>query len=76
MILVNKPLLDGADAAFKYVGGSAGPEPIADMVSDSVSKGPVRFGLPKGDPNKVDLSGYSDHFPVSCVLEEGPDVMV
>lgn len=77
MILMNRPLLDGSEAAFKFVEGSAGPETIADMVSDSVSKGAFRFGLPKNDAAKnVDESGYSDHFPVSCKLVEGPDVMV
>lgn len=77
MILANRPLLDAGNAAFKLVAGSACPEPIADMVSDSVSRGPIRFGLPRGEAaENVDPSGYSDHFPVSCKLVEGPDVMV
>ena len=77
MILVGRPLLDAGEAAFKLVHGSAGPEPIADMVSDSVGKGPIRFGLPKGEAEKnVDPTGYSDHFPISVRLVEGPDVMV
>lgn len=76
MILANRPLLNDKEAAFKLVAGSAGPEPIADMVSDSVSEGPIRFGLPKGGKAKVDPTGYSDHFPVSCKLVEGPDTLV
>lgn len=77
MILVGRPLLDSGDAAFKVVAGTARPEPIADMVSPSVSKGPIRFGLPKGNADKeVDPTGYSDHFPVSVKLIEASDVSV
>ena len=76
-ILVNRPLLDAGAAAFKLIDGSARPEPIPDMVSPSVSRGPIRFGLPRGEPEEfVDPTGYSDHFPVSCKLSEGPDMMV
>ena len=75
-ILAARPLLDEGEAAFKLVDGTAGPEVIPDMISHRVSAGPIRFGLPKGNPSNVDLTGYSDHVPVSVVLEEGPDVAV
>lgn len=76
-ILISRPLLDGEDAAFKLVNGTARPEPIPDMVSHRTSQGAIRFGLPKGNAAKnVDPTGYSDHFPVSVLLEEGPDLAV
>lgn len=76
-ILVSRPMLDTRDAAFKLVDGTAGPEAIPDMVSHRSSEGAIRFGLPKGNADKnVDTSGYSDHFPVSVTLEEGPDTAV
>jgi hypothetical protein len=35
------------------------------MVSHKKGEGPRRFGQPKkGDLTKVDLTGFSDHFPV------------
>lgn len=68
-ILVNRPLLvDGGP--YRMVEGSARVETFADMVSPSVSLGPVRFGLPRGNPDAVDQTGYSDHFPVSLLLSE------
>lgn len=76
-ILMSRPLLDGGESAFKLVNGSAGPEAPADMVSHRVGEGAIRFGLPKGNAaQNVDPTGYSDHFPVSVILEEGPDTMV
>lgn len=77
MILAGRPLLDKGDAAFKVLDGTARPEPIADMVSDSVSRGPIRFGLPRGEvAENVDVTGYSDHFPVSVRLCEGLGTLV
>lgn len=71
-MLVSRPLLDSGDAAFKLVTGSAGPETIPDMVSHRSGEGAIRFGLPKGDADRyVDATGYSDHFPVSLLLEDG-----
>ncbi|WP_223421007.1 endonuclease/exonuclease/phosphatase family protein [Tateyamaria pelophila] len=71
-ILMSRPLLDGGDAAFKMISGTGGPEPIADMVSHRMGEGAIRFGLPKGNAARnVDATGYSDHFPVSVILEEG-----
>jgi hypothetical protein len=41
------------------------------MVSPSVAQGPIRFGLPKGNAaQNVNTAGFSDHFPVSVVLQE------
>jgi endonuclease/exonuclease/phosphatase family metal-dependent hydrolase len=46
-------------------------ETYPEMVDHRVAEGPIRFGLPKGDAAKnVDISGFSDHFPVSVVLYE------
>ena len=69
-ILVGKPVLNG-DSAYQYVDQSARVEAFAQMVSKSVSYGPIRFGLPKGDADRnVNLDGYSDHFPISMKLTE------
>ena len=46
-------------------------EAYREMVDHRVSEGPIRFGLPKGDAARnVNTSGFSDHFPVSVVLQE------
>lgn len=46
-------------------------EIFPEMVDHRVSNGPIRFGLPKGNAAKnVNTSGFSDHFPVSVVLQE------
>lgn len=72
-VLMSRPLLDGGDAGFKLISGTAGPEAIADMISHKTGEGPIRFGLPKGNASKyVDETGYSDHVPVSVMLEDGP----
>ena len=42
-----------------------------EMVDHRVSHGPIRFGLPKGNAaQNVNRAGFSDHFPVSLVLQE------
>ncbi|MEM8554748.1 MAG: endonuclease/exonuclease/phosphatase family protein [Pseudomonadota bacterium] len=69
-MLANRALLDSKAASFKVVDGSARMETPQAMVDNSVSRGPRRFGLPKGKASKVDLDGYSDHFPVSIRLIE------
>jgi len=70
-VLANRALLDGnPDSEFKLVDGTAGLFAPPEMVSTSSGEGPIRFGLPKGDPSKVDLDGYSDHFPVTVTVEE------
>ena len=46
-------------------------EAYREMVDHRVTEGPIRFGLPKGDAARnVNTSGFSDHFPVSVVLQE------
>jgi endonuclease/exonuclease/phosphatase family metal-dependent hydrolase len=50
---------------------SARMEIYPEMVDHRVAHGPIRFGLPKGDAaQNVNLNGFSDHFPVSVVLQE------
>ena len=46
-------------------------EAYPEMTDHRVAYGPSRFGLPKSNAGKhVNLSGFSDHFPVSVVLRE------
>jgi hypothetical protein len=69
-ILAAKAVLTGP-GVFRVVDGSARLEAYPEMVSTSVSEGPIRFGLPKGDAARnVDQDGYSDHFPVSVLVDE------
>lgn len=69
-ILVSRGLLVGPNP-LKVRPGSARIETFPEMVSHRVGEGPIRFGLPKGDAAKnVNPDGFSDHFPVSVVLEE------
>lgn len=68
-ILVSKGLL--LDASPITVNEStARIEASPEMVDHRVSYGPIRFGLPKGNVSNVNTAGFSDHFPVSVVLEE------
>ena len=51
--------------------GTARIELYPAMVDHRVAEGPIRFGLPKGNPaQNVNTAGFSDHFPVSVVLQE------
>ncbi len=69
-ILVSQGLLTGANP-LKVRPGSARIETVSDMVDHRVGEGPIRFGLPKGDAAKnVNTNGFSDHFPVSVVIDE------
>jgi endonuclease/exonuclease/phosphatase family metal-dependent hydrolase len=69
-ILVSRSLLTGS-SGFKAREETAKIEAIAAMVSHSKNEGPIRFGLSKGDAVKnVNLGGFSDHFPVSVIVEE------
>ncbi|MCF7973159.1 MAG: endonuclease/exonuclease/phosphatase family protein [Phycisphaerae bacterium] len=46
-------------------------EMFPEMVDHRVSQGPKRFGLPKGNASQnVETDGFSDHFPVSVVIQE------
>jgi predicted extracellular nuclease len=70
-ILASRSLLDRSPTALKVRDGTAGVFALSAMVDHRVSEGPVRFGLPKGDAAKnVDTSGFSDHFPVSVMVDE------
>ena len=51
--------------------GSACIDAVPEMVDHRVGEGPIRFGLPKGDASKnVNTDGFSDHFPVSVLVDE------
>jgi endonuclease/exonuclease/phosphatase family metal-dependent hydrolase len=68
-ILVNRALLR-TSGPFRVREQTARIEAFPAMVSDSKNDGPIRFGLPKGDPAKnVNPDGFSDHFPVSVIVE-------
>ncbi|NQW10488.1 MAG: endonuclease [Alphaproteobacteria bacterium] len=46
-------------------------EAFPEMIDTKVSPGPIRFGLPKGAAaTNIDQNGFSDHYPVSVVIEE------
>jgi len=68
-ILVNRPLLTGR-GPFRVRPETARMELIPAMVSHRVGEGPLRFGLPRGRPDRVNLDGFSDHFPVSVRVVE------
>lgn len=69
-ILVARGLLTGP-GRLKVVEASAKIEAFPEMVSHRVSEGPIRFGLPKGNAAvNVNTAGFSDHFPVSVVIDE------
>lgn len=68
-ILVSPGLLTGK-SKLKAKVATACIEAFPEMVDHRVSEGPIRFGLPKGDAGKVNQQGFSDHFPVSVVLED------
>ena len=68
-ILVSKGLIAPA-APLRCVEASASVEAFPAMVSTAPSEGPIRFGLSEGNAEKhVNHDGFSDHFPVSVVLE-------
>ena len=67
-ILANRSLLTG-EGGLSLDESSARIEAFPQMVDHRVNYGPIRFGLPKGNPDaNVNLDGYSDHFPVSVVV--------
>ncbi|MEM7337642.1 MAG: endonuclease/exonuclease/phosphatase family protein [Actinomycetota bacterium] len=70
-ILVNRSLLRG-ERGLTVIDETAGIEMIPAMVDHRVSHGPIRFGLPDGEPEEnVNQDGFSDHFPVSVVIRTG-----
>lgn len=69
-ILVSKGLLLPA-SPLQVDEATARIELYPEMVSPSVAQGPIRFGMPKGNAaQNVNTAGFSDHFPVSVVLQE------
>ncbi|MEM6451424.1 MAG: endonuclease/exonuclease/phosphatase family protein [Cyanobacteria bacterium P01_D01_bin.105] len=69
-ILVSKGLLINS-SPLQVEEATAKIELFSEMVDPSVSRGPIRFGLPRGDAaENINAEGYSDHFPVSVVLQE------
>ena len=70
MLLASKGLL--VDEGPLHVNEeTARMELFPEMIDHRVSYGPIRFGLPKGDVEKyINPAGFSDHFPVSVILEE------
>lgn len=68
-ILVSRGLLLG-QRGLKVREESARMELFPEMVDDRPAEGPIRFGLPKGNSARVNREGFSDHFPVSVLVEE------
>jgi endonuclease/exonuclease/phosphatase family metal-dependent hydrolase len=69
-ILVSKGARD-QDSPIRVKESTARMEQFPEMVDHRVGQGPIRFGLPKGNAaQNVNTGGFSDHFPVSVVLEE------
>ena len=69
-LLVSKGLLK-QNSPITVLEDTARMEIFPEMVDHRVAEGPIRFGLPKGNAQRnVNTSGFSDHFPVSVVLEE------
>ncbi|MFN7820557.1 MAG: endonuclease/exonuclease/phosphatase family protein [Cyanobacteriota bacterium] len=69
-ILVSQGLLLG-QRGLKVREESARMEIYPEMVDARLAEGPIRFGLPKGNRQaNVNQAGYSDHFPVSVLIEE------
>lgn len=69
-ILVSRSLLT-SQSKLSVQESTARIEAFPEMVDDSKSYGPIRFGLPKGNAGaNVNPTGFSDHFPVSVVIDE------
>lgn len=68
-ILVSRALVESGQP-ITVDESSARIEAFPEMVDHRVAYGPIRFGLPKGNPANVTPTGFSDHFPVSVVLVE------
>lgn len=69
-ILVSKGLLVKGQP-LTVIEDSARIEAFPEMVDHRVSYGPIGFGLPQGNAaENIEMAGFSDHFPVSVVIEE------
>ena len=67
-ILVNRSLLTG-EGGLVIQESSARIDAFPSMVDHRVNYGPIRFGLPRGNPSSnVNQDGFSDHFPVSVIV--------
>ncbi|MCP4455339.1 MAG: hypothetical protein GY809_28090 [Planctomycetes bacterium] len=59
------------DSPMTVIQNTARIEIFPEMVDHRVSYGPIRFGLPKGRAAQyINADGFSDHFPVSVVIQE------
>ena len=69
-LLVSKGLLI-KNSPITVIEDTARIEIFPEMVDHRVGYGPIRFGLPRGNATQnVNTGGFSDHFPVSVVLQE------
>ncbi len=68
-IMVNRSLLTG-EGGLSVREETARIDAVAQMVDHRVNYGPLRFGLPKGKISNVNTDGYSDHFPVSVIIDD------
>ena len=69
-ILVSKGLLID-DSPLRVREETAKVELFSEMIDHRVGQGPIRFGLPRGDAEEnINAHGFSDHFPISVVLQE------
>ena len=69
-ILVSKGLLL-TTGPLRVLEATARIEAFPEMIDRKVSPAPIRFGLPKGKPEKnINRDGFSDHYPVSIVIRE------
>lgn len=63
---ISKGILNGK-SGFRYKQGSCKIEIFNGMATNGSYKKPIKFGRPKEGCN---FNGYSDHFPISLILEE------
>lgn len=68
-ILVNRSLLNG-ERHYRVNVPSADIFAFPAMVDHRVGRGPIRFGLPKGNAaENVNQAGFSDHFPITVTVD-------
>jgi endonuclease/exonuclease/phosphatase family metal-dependent hydrolase len=71
-LLVSQGLLHPT-SPLKVKEDTARIELFQEMVDSRAGEGPIRFGLAKGNAvANVNVNGFSDHFPVSVLIEEDP----
>ena len=69
-IMANRSLLTG-EGGLAIEESSARIDAFPQMVDHRVNYGPIRFGLPRGNPAaNVNQDGFSDHFPVSVLVTD------